>query len=232
MEADMGRRLVLIAACGIVVACGEVSEPVVDRPAPPSFTLFGIIRDDTGAPVAGANAKIVNGRFRDLSSVSTDSGYFSFSAVSGPMKVRVRKDGFHGYERDIVVVSDRLLEVTLSKVAFVELPLGATVRAKVAAADPPCDPFGWDALAPCRRFDLTATATGVLVVSITWRDGSPLDAALMAPNGSYLATSEEVGLNELVVVQATVEAGNRYELRVHSYYGSQEFDVRADLIRR
>ena len=62
----MGRRLVLSAACGIVVACGEVSEPVVDPPAPPSFTLSGVVRDDDGAPVAGANARIVDGPFRDL----------------------------------------------------------------------------------------------------------------------------------------------------------------------
>lgn len=228
----MRRRLALGAACSIVVACGEVSEPVVDQPAPPSFTLIGVVRDDDGVPVAGAGAKIVNGPFRDLRSVSTDSGYFSFSAVSGPMKVRVRKDGFHGYERDIVLVSDRLLEVTLSKIAFVELPLGATVRAKVAAADPPCDPFGWDATAPCRRFGLTATVTGFLVVTVTWRDGPPLDAALIAPSGSYLATSQQSGPEDVAVLQATVEAGIRYELWVHSYYGSQEFDVRADLSPR
>ena len=35
--------------------------------------------------------------------------------------------------------------------------------------------------------------------------------------------------DEAVAVEAVLEAGKRYELRVHSYYAAQQFDVRADL---
>lgn len=226
----MRRRALLIAACGIVFACdNEVSEPIVlNPPTPPFFNLAGLVRDSAGLPVQEAGAEITTGPFRFRQSISNAAGIFSFNGVSGQMTVRVRKNGFHGYQQDITVVADQIIEVTLTKIDPVELPLGTTIHARVGAADPPCDPVFWDSTAPCRRFGLAAPATGTLAVKVTWRGGSQLDAALMAPDGTYLAFSSPAG-DEAVSVDAVLEAGKRYELRVHSYYAAQQFDVRADL---
>ena len=59
-------------------------------------------------------------------------------------------------------------------------------------------------------------------------DFAELDAVIVSPRGMYLAYSDIPAPNGLAVV-TTVNGGDAYELRVHSYYGTQFFDVKAEL---
>jgi uncharacterized protein YfaP (DUF2135 family) len=71
--------------------------------------------------------------------------------------------------------------------------------------------------------------SGELTITISWvHDGSELDAVIVTPRGTYLAYSDIPVANGIAVV-TTVNGGDAYELRVHSYYGTQFFDVKAEL---
>jgi len=228
----MKRLSLLIAACGIVMACAgeEPTAPVAPPPPPatplPTYVVFGTVQDEAGAPLSGAVADLVGlGR----SSISNDNGYFSFTGVRGPMTVRVGKDGYETQSRYLNVTADLAFSVKLLRVQTSEdIVLGQTIRSTVSEGARPCDPIRWDAAAPCRRFGFTAPFSGLFVVSISWNGGSELDATMMNPNDTYLATSTESGFEQITLV-AIVEAGVRYEIRVNSYYGGQVFNLRADL---
>ncbi len=228
----MKRISLLVATAGMLMtACDNPEDPVgpASAPARPSFVVFGVVRDTAGLPVSGAAAEIVEGWFQGWTKISNDDGYFSFPGVSGPMTIRVRKDGYEYYVQTLVVTADLALEVTLSSVEVIdEMALGRTIRSTVPEDAPPCDPIGWDALAPCRRFLFTAPSSGELSIRISWAGDPPLDATMMTPNGDYLATSEESGFEE-ILMNAFVTAGETYEIRVNSYYDYQVFNLRADL---
>ena len=228
----MKRLSLLIAAGGIVMACAgeEPTVPLAPPPPPatplPTYVVFGTVQDEAGAPLSGAVADLVGlGR----TSISNESGYFSFTGVRGPMTVRVGKDGYEPQTRNLNVTADLAFSVKLSRVLLSEeIVLGQTIRSTVNESAPPCDPIRWDAMAPCRRFGFTAPFSGVFVVSISWNGGIPLDATMMNPDDTYLASSRDSGFGQITLV-ATVYSGVRYELRVNSYYGRQEFDLKADL---
>ncbi len=224
----MRRVSLLIAACWTAMACaGEEPLPVAPPPPPPpalpTFVVFGTVQDEAGAPLPGATADDVTGGRSDI---TDDNGYFSFTGVRGPLTVRVRKDGYETFSQYLASVSgDIALNIRMFRV--LEIVLGSTIHAMVDWSMPPCDPIRWDAQAPCRRFEFTAPFSGTLVLSISWAGGSELDAT-MVRNDDYIATSTSVGL-ETVAMSAFVMAGVTYEIRVNSYYGSQVFDLRADL---
>lgn len=107
--------------------------------------------------------------------------------------------------------------------------LGQTIQSTVSADAAPCDPVGWDALAPCRPFSFTAPQSGFLVIVISWNGGPELDATIVEPNDRYLASSTQGPGAEDITLTAAVEANVRYEIRVNSYYSGQVFLLRADL---
>jgi hypothetical protein len=225
----MKRLSALVVACGFVFGCYGSDGPTGPGPiAPPTvYNLSGYVRDQAGLAVSGATVEIpaVVGHF-----ATTDAtGYFSLGAVRGSFGIRVRKDGYAIYSRSLYVSSDQEIDVTLSKVEFADsIVLGRTVRTSVRASTPPCDPERWDALAPCQRFSFTSPISGKLLITVKWIGGPSLDAAFMSPAGSYIAFSEDSGFEQFTLL-VYVDAGAVYEVRVHSYYGGQMFDLSADL---
>jgi hypothetical protein len=188
--------------------------------------LFGIVRDEAGHPLPGSTAELVT---TGAVTATNDSGYFSFANVRGVVTVRVSKVGFAQQSQDLDVTADVVVHLALRRLALADtIVLGATIHSTVDAAAPPCDPGGWDAAAPCRRFQFIAPASGQLAISITWMGAPPLDATMVTANGTYLAWSTESGIDE-IRLQANVEAGEFYEIRVNSYYGAQAFDLTANL---
>ena len=224
----MKRLSLLIATGGIVVGCGGEKLVDAEPPSPPlpTFVVSGIVQDEAGQPVVGAIADLVGlGR----ASVSDASGYFKFSGIRGLVGVRVQKDGFLPQFREFSVTTDVAWNVSLVRMlATEEIVLGATIHSVVQAGAPPCDPHGWDAAAPCRRFQFTPRTSGTLIISINWNGGVPLDAMIVTSTLNYLAISREVDAG-MIELNAYVEAGNSYEIRVNAYYGEQVFDLRADL---
>ena len=216
----------LIAACGIAVACDTgIQEPAFKTPTGlPGFNLIGIVRDDDGLPVSGATVQITFGSGRDQSAATNENGIFIFSGLRGLSTLRVLKIGYRPNSQTVVVTADQAVEFMLVKAPVIEL--GKVIGA--VTDEPPCDPIQWDGRAPCRRFRFTPPSSGLLVVFVTWKGSSELDATIVTTGGIYLATSEESGAGQ-AILQAGVEGGVMYEVRVNSYYESQAFDLKADL---
>ena len=230
------KQLTLLLACGaLLMACDELVEPALlppPPPPPPGFVVFGTVEGEDGLPLAEASAELRRpGALPVLSSVTDARGHFTFSGVSGPANVRIRKPGFTGEDRYVVITELTILSFRLARLSPDQvLTLGDTISATVQAGAPPCDPDGWDAEAPCRRFQFMAPASGKLLVAITWQGSPEIDATLVHVRGGYVGFSESAGF-ERVLLEGAVVKGQDYELRVNSYYGKQDFKLTAELIQ-
>jgi hypothetical protein len=109
------------------------------------------------------------------------------------------------------------------------LTFGEWIESRVFVGAPPCDPWGWDAEAPCRKFLFEAPMDGRLVVTLEWTGDPQLDATLVTPSGGYLGISHEAGY-ERALLEGPVLRSRAYEVRVNSYYGTQDFRLKAELI--
>jgi hypothetical protein len=229
------KHCLLLLICGaLLTACNDPVEPLLlppPPPPPPGFVVMGIVEMEDGLPLPGATAELLRGgSFPDLSAVTDSIGRFAFGGISGPATVRVTKSGFTGEARYLEVTEPVFFRLRLARLLpDAILTLGDTISATVQAGAPPCDPTGWDAEAPCRRFHFTAPASGKLLVAITWQGSPEIDAALVHVRGGYVGISVSAGY-ERVLLDATVVMGQDYELRVNSYYGKQDFKLTAELI--
>jgi hypothetical protein len=232
----MKRLALTFAACVLVTSCNERTEPpttpraVYTEPQfpPVTYTLYAIVRDETGAPLPGATAEVSEIRGAQTTNLA---GYFAFSGLRGQTTVRVWRDFYEFYQKDLIIVGDTAIEIRLAKTDFSDfsdrLVIGRTIRSFVPASAEPCDPLRWDARSPCRKFFYTATAPGVLEVSIAWSGKPELDATITTTQGVYVGTSN--GPEGTIRVLAQVSAGVTYEVRVNSYYDFQQFSLRAEL---
>ena len=226
----MNRPALLIAACGIVMACSSET-PLAPPPPPPpplpTYVMIGLVRDEEGLPLTDAVAELAGMTRFDT---TDQNGLFSFAGLRGPVTVWVRKDGYGTHSRSLLITADVTVNISLIRLFLADsLVLGQTIRTTVEADAPPCDPIGWDAQAPCRRFTFTAPHSGNLILMIAWFGGSPLDATIVqAADGHYVGTSKDAGF-ESIFADAVVEGGRQYEIRVNSYYGAQVFDLKAVL---
>jgi len=230
----MKRPSLLLAACVALVACSsdEISSytHAVAPPQlpPPTFVVFGTVRDSGGAPIAGATAVLLAGEAMVRTATSNAAGHFSFTGVAGTVTVRVFKEGFDLYASTITVSADVVIEVRLGRVDLSDsIRLGQTIRSTVQPDAPPCDPIRWDARAPCRKFTFQPLTNGLLVITISWHSGPELDATIVRQNGEYVATSVD-GPGGEISLAAGVDAGQTYDIRVNSYYSGQDFLLRAE----
>ena len=230
----MKHLALLLAGSALILACGEAMvDPALipPTPPPPTFVIFGIVETEEGTRLAGATAELIRTGHFTLSSVTGDSGYFSFAGIRGPATVRVSKPGYTDEARYLNVDGSILSHFRLTRLLPDQvLTLGDTITATVQEGAPPCDPSGWDAEAPCRRFHFIAPASGQLLVAITWQGNPQLDAVLVTAGGGYVAFSDDAGF-ERALLEGTVVKDVVYELRVNSYYGRQDFKLTAELIQ-
>ena len=224
-------RLVLMIATAVIVGCDEPAAPVTpSRPLQqePTFIVFGSVRDSARVPIAGAIAEITTGVYRGMIAIANDSGYFSLAGVQGSMNIRIWRDGYGPQLRSLRVTSDMPFEVTLARVEYSDtIVFGKTVRSFVLSGHQPCD-YNWDAQAPCRSYIIKPPVSGWLTVSIAWHGDPELDATIVSSRRVYLAYSGPP-VNETVALTMYVVAGENYELRVQSYYGTQFFDLTTDI---
>jgi len=230
MEANVKRALVLIAGCAVVMGCAHADDAPTSPPATtplPTFEVAGIVRDTAGAALPGTLVEIINSSLGSV--LSDEAGYFRIAGVRGRVTLWVWKDGYTSAIRNLTVNADQSVEVVLRDLAVeFEIVLGRTIRSYVPEVAPPCDASRWDERAPCRRFRFTAPYSGTLDITITWNGAPALDAVIVSPQDTYLARSEQSGVDE-ISLRAFVQAGATYEVRVHSYYDEKVFNLRADL---
>ena len=229
------KRASLIAACIVLAACHDsTNAPTAVVPTlrvpPPTFVVFGIVRDESGVPVFGATAEIVVGQYAGRTATSNADGYFAFAGVAGELTIRVFRDGYERVLKTLTVKGDVVLDVQLSAITPGDtILLGKTIRSSVASDAPPCDPFGWDARAPCKPFRFTAPRSGVLVIIVSWESGPELDVSIVTPPNNYLRSWSSSGGAQEASLTAPVESGVTYEIRVNAYYSGQVFQIHADL---
>jgi hypothetical protein len=228
------KRFVLLATGAALMACvGNDTSSPGEPGFRPTYVLAGTVRDSADMPVPGATVLIATGYDRGLSAVSNQSGYFKLVGVIGTLSLRISKEEYEPYQTTLDIRSDTSVDLTIRRLAFAfadTIEFGRTIRSYVYENAVPCDPAGWDARAPCRRFYFTPSSAGVLAVEIKW-DGEPsLDATIVTPSNSYVTSSTEAGAGR-ILMSASLAAGVKYEVRVNSYYGYQAFDMTAVFIR-
>ena len=222
MSSSPNRICFLLASFAIIACAEEPSAPTV-QPAP-YFTLSGVVRDEAGIPVAGAQID-VNSTIK----FSNDSGFFAFERVRGLLTVIVTKPGFDEYGVKVNLQANVDLDVRLqNELVASEIMVGKTLAGTIPATARPCDPVRWDANAPCRRLTFRAPASGTLVLTLRWTSSPPLDLVVTNTFGDYLASSVEVSDNQAFVA-LHVDKDRRYEVRVSSYYGAQLFELTTEL---
>jgi hypothetical protein len=222
----MRRASLTLAACAVALGCAD-QEPAAIPTAVPLYLVSGRVLDDAGATIKGATAQILGGAFNGIQASTDDDGVFRLTRVSGPIHLVVWKEGYDVFERTLNIAADHSLDITLPK-EYLDLVLGRTVRSFVFGRARPCDPAGWDARAPCRRFRLTPSTSGMLFIKIAWTGGPLLDVLITTSTGTILAWGYDEGL-EMASAQAYLDAGLMYEVRINSYYTAQVFDLTAEL---
>ncbi|MGH7471149.1 MAG: carboxypeptidase-like regulatory domain-containing protein [Longimicrobiales bacterium] len=209
--------LTLVVVSVFLPGCDEaIQDPYVSPPPPPTaYVVFGTVRDQAGSPLALARADIVEGTYAGVTAETNAQGHFRFIGVSGRMRIVAWKEGYDFHQQVVDVIGDQPIEFQLSRFESEGLIFGRTIRAFVRAGSTPCDPQRWDARAPCRPFRFTPPYSGLLSIRIDWLGQPQLDATLIGPSGVYVATSADAG-SEAVTLDAFVEVGVTYELRVNS----------------
>jgi hypothetical protein len=224
----MTRRFILPLLV-LLPACSDVDE-LPTQPITPTFTISGTIHDREGRRVIGATANVLGTPYTGRRASSNNEGFFSIKGVAGPITLQVWKPGYEAFFTPLVVTGDTTVDVTLPRFEYADtLILGQTTRSHVSGSAAPCDPVHWDERAPCRLFHFFPPASGKLQLTVSWRGGPPLDVTLVAHEGQYIAASREAAA-ELAALEGYVEEGTLYEIRINSYYDSQEFDLLAELI--
>jgi hypothetical protein len=227
----MKRILAISTVVVLTAGCGDATKnPVAIQPVPgPTFTLSGIVRDEDGNAMWGATVTVTDPySTRQWTATTNQAGYFQFTGIAGQLTVRVTAEDYYEAYSSLRLDTDLTISFHLSRTESLEIQLGVVLHTRVPGRALPCDPSGWDAIAPCRRFRFTAPQTGLLSIDITWNGQLDLDAVVMSPRGEYLQFSS--GIRSHIHLSVYVEKAQTYEIRVHSYYSEQEFDLKAELL--
>jgi hypothetical protein len=120
------------------------------------------------------------------------------------------------------------------------IAVGEVIHASIDAGDSICDPAGWDARSPCKRFLVTPSMNGTLTVILTAALTVPrndvIDVMLYRgtyTNGLLLRYSDGGGTNQQL--SAPVVEGQTYEIRINSYPyllpppGRIDFELRTEM---
>jgi hypothetical protein len=187
-----------------------------------------VVRAD-GGPFAGAKVALLKFKESELNAfVLTDaSGSYSFSAVqhvsfSGAL-VSVSKPDYFTETRYIFMAGDQTFDVDLERA--VHISLGRAVRTPVGAARCASLGYGGGVGALCRRFAVTASASGTLEAAISSAPSAEFDITVMNPDGTigvYGSSSSPMR------VTLGVTAGATYQIDVvHIWPHTREFELLA-----
>jgi hypothetical protein len=213
----MTRLAATIVSCTVIAACGGPTSPssIVGRSG--AFVLTGTVRELEGIPIAGATVDLQGSLLEPRSTLSAQDGTFRFDGIAGTFTLRAIKDGYEVAAKNVSIQADQVIDLTVQRVG--RLVAGEVFRGIVD--QPPCDPRGWDAQAPCRRIRYTPIATGTLTLRVTWTGASDLDL--------ILADRYWPSVDHAIRATAHVEAGREYEIRLNAYYAPVTFEMTADL---
>lgn len=113
------RRIAAVVASVAVLSCGDARQPPT-APTPPASTyvVSGVVRDDKGAPVAGADVYagcLACKSGPGFSATTSASGTYSGNLPAGTFGILVRKPGFLVLTiYDLVVAGNTTRDITLT----------------------------------------------------------------------------------------------------------------------
>ena len=150
------KRALLIAAGLMLAACHDSTNPPTAvipniKVPPPTYVVFGIVHNETGSPIFGAEAMVIGGKHAGRAAYSNADGYFSFTGVDGELTIRVFHPNYERIFKTLTVSADVVLDLRLEAITIItgdSIRLGETIRSSVLSTAAPCDPIGWDASAP------------------------------------------------------------------------------------
>ena len=217
------KNCIVIALVAVVAGCdNKVTGPTPPAPSTPApsgfFTLSGRVEDSEGVGLSGARIELATPDSIQTMSSGAD-GEYRFENVRRNTLLRVSKDGFDVVAISLYIVQDQSFNVSLPR--LLTLVPGTPVRGTVKS--PPCDP-NWDAQAPCQRVSFIPPVTGVYELVLKWTGSRELDLLVDMSNALYWSST--TGEIRAVVPG---DAGRVREIRIHSYYGPQEFELTASL---
>ena len=217
--------LLLAAACSHPPTAPAVSTGQVT----PGFTLSGIVTDAEGAPIEGARVDALGARIH--SAATSADGRYRLADVSGSVAVTASTPFFGPVTRSISMTSDIILDFALIGPVLPEgwraLAVGDHVAGVVdKSVDPACE-ADWDAQSPCKQYLLRTRATANIQILLTWTGAA--DALELHLIGGALG--RVLGIRGALApqqIEATVQAGQAFEVRVMAYYGPMSFDLRVN----
>jgi hypothetical protein len=216
----MKRLAALILAGSMIARCGGPTSPTRGDAISGAFALSGVVREVDGSPIGGASVQIQSTSLEIRTTVSAQSGAYRFDGIAGTVVLRAVKDGYEVATKTVWVTADQVADLNMPRTAW--LVAGEVFRGIIN--EPPCDPRGWDAEAPCRRILYTPTTSGTLTVRVTWTGSSEID--LLLASGYFTPEGHEI--------RATMEvlAGRVYEIILNSYYEPVPFEITSELLAK
>ena len=207
----------LILSGAMIAACDGPTSPTPSVPISRAFALTGVVREVDGSPIGGASVQIQGTSFETRTTMSAQSGAYRFDGLAGMFVLRAVKEGYDVVTKNVTVTADQVADLNMQRI-------GRLVESEVFRGiinDPPCDPGGWDAQAPCRRIFYTPTTSGTLTLRVTWTGSSEID--LLLAGGYWKPEGHEI--------RATIEvqSGREYEIILNSYYAPVPFEITAEL---
>ena len=216
--------LVIILAA-LVAAC-QARSPFAPNPVPPGpelpaefFTLSGHISSTEGGPVSGARlALLAEGSSR--TAVADNNGEYRFDNVRGRVELIVGLEGYNNTMAVLWVAKNETVNLLLSRP--LHLVPGVTLRGMIQG--PPDTQFDAQAPSEVITFIPPITADYDLVLTVT--GGFEFDLQVDGDRNLYW-TSDGVAP---ILARVSGFAGVRRYIRIHTYYGTQPFEMTATLV--
>jgi hypothetical protein len=224
----VGPVLLLVGLSAAGTACNS-------GPATPSgsgpYTLTGSVRARTSLePVAGANVEATfeqtNGVYKTVSVAADVNGEFSIANLKNYVTLNISKTGFYPGIVTFMLDRDQRANVLMDLAAPLlpeggDLILGQTIHSTIGPTDPKCDPQ-LDSRSPCRIFGFTAEETRTYRFAF-YQSGrcGELELHVIGQDGRRTLGS---GRNTWTL-DANLEAGRSYVLRVMAYYDCEWFEL-------
>ncbi len=194
------------------------SERPTPAPQPAMFSLVGTVAEASPTTIpglSGARIEVADGPYSGQIATSDNAGAFRIDGISGPLTIRVSRDGYEPGSQRVDVIQNRTVSVALMPN---RQDLEYTLTGTLTPADSTCSDGSYQK--PCAIVALPVHYEGLLEADLDWTPGpGSMDVDLSLWKGAmYIAGSSQMLKQEHL--QYILNAGTMYELHITYYSGS------------
>ena len=209
-------RVVLGLSLSVLMACAAApASPVAPEASGEPFHVTGVVIDDRGAPLAGAEVAMAHwleGRLQRPSVVTGSSGTFNIGFTADPWvigtggargaaRAEIKADGYELYWRTVLAGNSEIVEnFRLSRGK--RITAGESIELSSTLANGDC--VGW-LVKPCARVSVVVPSDGTVTI-----ESIPMRATVRPPQNEVCC----VGGNETGGNPVTIPVATGVELRV------------------